>query len=368
MKKFAIFVKKEFFHILRDRKTLLIILGIPIVQVLLFGFAITNEINDANIAILDQAEDEMSHDITQRLLSSGYFILGQKLTNAEGINENFQKGETKMIVVFPPDLQNAFHRERNASVQLIADASDPNIATTLINYATGIINTYQAEQLAQMDVPHRIETEVKMLYNPEMKSVFMFVPGVMTIILMLVSAMMTSISITREKEIGTMEVLLASPLKPQMVIIGKVTSYILLSLVIMAIILLLGTFVFGMPVKGSLVLLIAECMLFAITSLALGILISTRTSSQMVAMMLSLMALMLPTILLSGFIFPIESMPWLLRLISNIIPAKWFIIILKNIMLKGVGWAFVWKETLILTGMLFFFIVVSIKNYKVRLE
>jgi len=368
MKKYAIFVKKEFFHIFRDRKTLLILLGLPIVQVLLFGFAITNEINDARIAIFDQAEDEMSHEITQRLLSSGYFILGQKLTNTEAINENFQKGETKMIVVFPPDLQGAFHRERNASVQLIADASDPNIATTLINYASAIINGYQAEQLAGMDAPYRIEAEVKMLYNPEMKSVFMFVPGVMTIILMLVSAMMTSISITREKEIGTMEVLLASPLKPQMVIIGKVAAYIFLSLIIMGIILLLGTFVFGMPIEGSLVLLIAECMLFAVTSLALGILISTRTSSQMVAMMMSLMALMLPTILLSGFIFPIESMPWLLRVISNIIPAKWFIIILKNIMLKGVGWAFVWKETLILTGMLVFFIVVSIKNYKIRLE
>jgi ABC-2 type transport system permease protein len=196
----------------------------------------------------------------------------------------------------------------------------------------------------------------------------MFVPGVMTIILMLVSAMMTSISITKEKELGTMEILLVSPLNPIQVIVGKVVPYILLSIINAAVIILLSIFVFKMPVQGSLFLLGAESTLFIVNALSLGLLISTISSTQQTAMMISLMGLMLPVILLSGFIFPISSMPLPLQLISNIIPAKWFIMILKGIMLKGVGLAYVWKETLILIGMTIFFIALSVKKYKIRLE
>jgi ABC-2 type transport system permease protein len=207
-----------------------------------------------------------------------------------------------------------------------------------------------------------------MAFNPELKSVFMFVPGVMTIILMLVSAMMTSISIAKEKELGTMEILLVSPLKPFQVILGKVVPYILLSIINAIVIVLLSIFIFKMPVQGSLILLAAESVLFILTSLSLGILISTIAKTQQTAMMISLMGLMLPVILLSGFIFPIGSMPLPLQVISNIIPAKWFILIIKGIMLKGVGMAFVWKETLILLGMTLFFIGISTYKYKIRLE
>lgn len=196
----------------------------------------------------------------------------------------------------------------------------------------------------------------------------MFVPGIMTVILMLVSAMMTSISITREKELGTMEVILVSPLKPLQVIAGKVIPYIGLSVINATVIILLSLFVFKMPVQGSLILLAFESVLFIITALALGILISTVAKTQQTAMMISLMGLMLPVIILSGFIFPISSMPLPLQIISNIIPAKWFIIIIKAIMLKGVGIGFVWKETLILLAMTLVFILLSIKNYKIRLE
>ena len=201
-----------------------------------------------------------------------------------------------------------------------------------------------------------------------MKSVFTFVPGVMTVILMLVSAMMTSISITREKELGTMEILLVSPLKPFQVIIGKVFPYIFLSVINAAVILLLGYFVFKMPIEGSLFLLAVESVLFIICALALGILISTLSDSQQTAMMISLFGLMLPVILLSGFIFPISSMPLPLQAISNIIPAKWFIIIIKAIMLKGASFSVIWKEIFILVAMTLFYIVVSIKKYKIRLE
>ena len=207
-----------------------------------------------------------------------------------------------------------------------------------------------------------------MFYNPELKSVFNFVPGVMTVILMLVSAMMTSISITREKELGTMEILLVSPLKPFQVIIGKVFPYIFLSIINAIVILVLGFFVFKMPISGSLFLLMFESILFILSALSLGILISTISDSQQTAMMLSLMGLMLPVIILSGFIFPISSMPMPMQVMSNIIPAKWFIIIVKAIMLKGVGIQYIWKETLVLAGMTLFFIALSIKKYKIRLE
>ena len=207
-----------------------------------------------------------------------------------------------------------------------------------------------------------------MLYNPELKSVFNFVPGVMTVILMLVSAMMTSISITREKELGTMEILLVSPLKPFQVILGKVFPYVFLSIINAIVIVSMGYFIFGMPINGSIFLLAFESILFIITALSLGILISTISNTQQTAMMISLMGLMLPVIILSGFIFPIASMPLPMQVISNIIPAKWFIIIVKSIMLKGVGLEYIFKETLILVGMTLLFMGLSIKNYKTRLE
>jgi ABC-2 type transport system permease protein len=372
MKKFKIFVKKEFYHIFRDKRTLLILFGMPIVQVILFGFAITNEINDAKIAILDQSKDEMTQEITQRLLSSGYFLLKENLEKESDLEQTFQYENTKLAVVFEADFQYNFYKNNTAQVQLIADATDPNTASTLLNYAQAIIKTYQLEKMGkaagEIKMPLAIQTEIKMLYNPRLKSVYMFVPGVMTIILMLVSAMMTSIAITKEKELGTMEILLVSPLKPALIIIGKVVPYLLLAFINALVILGLGKFIFGMPINGSVALLLAICTLFVITALSLGIFISTRTDSQQVALMFSLMVLMLPTIILSGFIFPIENMPLPLQVISNIIPAKWFIIILKNVMLKGVGWAYIWKETLILIGMTLFFIAVSVKNFKIRLE
>ena len=233
---------------------------------------------------------------------------------------------------------------------------------------TSILQKFQRSKNKSAEFPYQIVAQTRMVYNPELKSVFMFVPGVMTIILMLVSAMMTSISITREKELGTMEILLVSPLKPFQVIVGKVVPYIFLSVINAIVIVVLSIFIFKMPVEGSLFLLGLESVLFIITALALGILISSIAQTQQTAMMISLMGLMLPVILLSGFIFPISSMPFILQIISNIVPAKWFIIIIKGIMLKGVGLWFIWKETLILLGMTVFFIGLSVKKYKIRLE
>jgi ABC-2 type transport system permease protein len=359
MKRFIGFVTKEFYHIFRDKRTMFILFGMPIAQIMLFGFAITNEINNVNIAILDQSKDTETQKIINKISASNYFKI-----NSEISNEN----QIESVLIFEKDFIKNMQTAKQAKVQVITDATDPNVANTISNYVNAILQNYTQEINRNNKPNHQIQTQTRLYYNPELKSVFTFVPGVMTIILMLVSAMMTSISITREKELGTMEVLLVSPLKPFQVIIGKVFPYIFLSIINAAIILLLGFFVFGMPVEGNLFLLAFESVLFITTALSLGILISTVSQSQQTAMMISLMGLMLPVIILSGFIFPISSMPLPLQVISNLIPAKWFIIIIKAILLKGATFNVIWKETLILVAMTVFYVAVSVKKYKIRLE
>ncbi|MGB5497660.1 MAG: ABC transporter permease [Maribacter sp.] len=368
MKRFIGFIKKEFYHIFRDRRSLFILFGMPIAQVLLFGFAITNEINNVDIAILDHSKDATTKEIINKIAASKYFSIKQFIDNEAAIETAFKKGQIKAVLNFEKDFSKKLVIGKKATIQILTDATDPNTANTISNYSSSILKNYQQDINKDIELSYQIVPKTRLAYNPELKSVFMFVPGVMTVILMLVSAMMTSISITREKELGTMEILLVSPLKPFLVIVGKVVPYIFLSVINAVVIIVLSIFVFKMPVQGSMFLLGAESILFIINALSLGILISTVAASQQTAMMVSLMGLMLPVILLSGFIFPISSMPMILQYISNIIPAKWFIIIIKGIMLKGVGLAYVWKETLILRVMTSFFIVLSVKKYKIRLE
>jgi len=368
MKQFKGFLVKEFYHIFRDYRTLLILFGMPVVQILLFGFAIKNEIRDIKIAILDHSKDNVTQEISNKLLSSGYFILYDNLKSDKDLEEEFRKGFVKEVIVFEPEFARNLYRNSSANIQIIADATDPNLANMIINYTNSIIMNYQQETAHSPSIIPTINTEVKMLYNPNLKSVFMFVPGLMSVILLLVSALMTSISITKEKEIGTMEVLLVSPLKPIQIIVGKVLPYLLLAFINSSVILIMAVYIFNVPIVGSLPLLVAENTLFIITALSLGILISTLSDSQQVAMMVSLTALMLPTIILSGYIFPIENMPVPLQILSNIVPAKWYIIIIRGIMLKGNDFNYIWKETIILAGMTVFFIILSIRKFKTRLE
>ncbi|MBA0884990.1 ABC transporter permease [Flavobacterium undicola] len=368
MKRFLGFIKKEFYHIFRDKRSMFILFGMPIAQIMLFGFAITNEINNVSIAILDKSKDSETQKIINKISASQYFHIEQTISSESQIQSIFEKGKVKAVVIFENNFSKNLQTARQGKVQIITDATDPNIANTITNYTNAILQNYILEVNKTNIQTYTIDTQTQLYYNPELKGVFTFVPGVMTVILMLVSAMMTSISITREKELGTMEVLLVSPLNPLQVILGKVFPYVFLSIINATVIVLLGVFVFGMPIQGSLFLLAAESILFIITALSLGILISTIAQTQQTAMMMSLMGLMLPVIILSGFIFPISSMPIPLQIISNIIPAKWFIIIIKAIMLKGATITIIWKETLILIGMTLFFILLSIKKYKIRLE
>lgn len=368
MKRFIGFVRKEFYHILRDKRTMIILFGMPVAQMLLFGFVITNEIRNVNIAILDKSRDEVTKEITSKILSSGYFKLYGYLDSDVQIEEKFRQGKVNEVMIFEEGFDRKLEREGHANIQLIVDATDANLARIVVNYTASIVSNYLQIVNKDISIPLQIKPQIRMLYNEELKSVYMFVPGIMAMILMLISALLTSISIVREKELGSMEVLLVSPLKPLQIIIGKVTPYVLLSFINAVIIILLGYFVFDMPVKGSLLLLLAESILFIIMALSLGILVSTLTNNQQKAMFISMLGLMLPTILLSGFIFPVDNMPRILQWLSYIVPPKYFITITKNCMIKGTGFMYIWKETLVIVAMTLFFITLSVKKFKTRLE
>jgi len=369
VKRFIGFVKKEFLHIFRDFRTLIILFGIPVAQILIFGFVVSTDIKDAPVAFLDFSKDELTQKVSDKMCSSGFFKRVDNLQSYNDIDKVFKKGKAKAVVVFGQNFGQDLVSQGKATISIIADGSEPNTATLITNYATAIIIDFNRE-LAGMPSAGNvlIQPKVRMFYNPELKGHFMFVPGVITLILILICALMTSITITREKEFGTMEVLLVSPLKPIHIIAGKVLPYFILSILDVIMILLLSWFVFDLPIKGSLALLLAETMLYILMSLSLGILISTVSKTMQQAIFMSFLGLMLPTILLSGFIFPIENMPKVYDWVSAIMPPRYFILIIKNIMIKGTGFMYVWKETLILTVMTVFFIVLSVRNFRLRLE
>src|SRR5450759_1452815 len=347
MKRFLGFVKKEFLHIFRDYRTLIILFGIPAAQILIFGYAVSMDIKNAGIAILDLSHDEITQKLTDKIISSGFFKRTENLLHYNDIDRVLKKGKTKAVIIFEEDFGKRLVSEGKASVSIIADGSEPNTATLVTNYTMAIISDFNTDISGiKANTPMLIQPEVKMFYNPELKSQHMFVPGVITMILILICALMTSVTITREKEFGTMEVLLVSPLRPIQIILGKVIPYFILSFINILVILALSWLVFGLPVKGSLFLLLAECMLYILMSLTLGILISTLSKNMQQAIFISLIGLMLPTILLSGFIFPIENMPKIYNYVSSILPPRYFIIIIKNIMIKGTGIMYIWKETL----------------------
>ncbi len=342
--------------------------GLPIVQIVLFGFALTNEVKNARIVVCDHAQDYMSQQLTEKLVASGHFTLEENLMSYQEIEQAFKKGKIQLAIVFPAGFSRDLLHLNESSVQIIADASDPNTATTLTNYATSIIRDYHSSSIAGGEMPYQINTSVRMVYNPELKGAVNFVPGVIALVLLLVCVLMTSVSVVKEKENGTMEVLLVSPFHPFMVIISKAIPYLVLSVVNLTVILLLSYFVLGVPVNGSIVLLYAVSILFIITALSLGLLISNSTSSQQAAMLISLMGMLIPTMLFTGFMFPLENMPYPLQLISNIVPSKWYYMIVKAVMIKGLGLSAIWKETLVLIAMTVFLLIWNIKKFKIRLS
>jgi len=374
MKQFLTFIQKEFYHIFRDKRTILILFIMPIMQMLLFGFALSTEVKNTKTAVFDLSKDYATKQIINKLDANEYFSVVQYLHSPNEIQKVLQEGKASLVVVFGENFADNLLHTGESSVQLIADATDPNQARAFASYAQGIIQSATSDLNNKQLTPHssflipKINTEIKMLYNPQMKGAYNFVPGVMGLILMLICAMMTSISIVREKEMGTMEVLLASPVKPIFIILSKAIPYFVLSIINLITILLLSVFVLGVPVAGSLTLLFTFSLLYILVSLSLGLFISNLVSSQVAAMLISGMGLMMPTMLLSGLMFPIENMPMFLQVISTIIPARWYIDAVRKLMIQGVDFVYVAREFAILFGMTLLLLTVSLKKFKVRLN
>ena len=364
-------LRKELYHVLRDRQTLAILLGLPILQVLLFGYAIRTEVDDVRLAVVSPVSDAQVQAVVNRFVGSGFFRLVATVPEADRLAPLFAQSAIDQALVFPADFAEQWAREGTAEVLVITDATAPNTGSTMQSYALRVLAAYEQERAGVVEshagAGVRIVPRVRMRFNPTLRSENLFVPGLLAFVLTIVSALMTSISLAREKETGTMEVLLVSPLRPVQIILGKVLPYLALSFVNVLSVLALARFVFGVPLQGSLTLLLAESLLFVVVMLALGVLISTRASSQRAAMFTALIGLMMPTGVLSGMIFPIASMPAWLQPLTHIIPAKWYILVVRGIMLKGVGLDYLWPQTLVLAGMAVLLLAASHRSFHERL-
>lgn len=356
------FMRKEVRHLLRDRQTLTILLLLPLAQLVLFGFAVRTDIHQVRIAIAAPTPDPLVSALRTRFAHGGRFQVLPPVSNAADIEALFRRSALDIGLVF--DADNDASRSTPRHIQLLVDASDPNTGMTMQNYALAVLRTWQAERGA---TGVRIEPRLRMRFNPTLASANLFVPGLIALILTLVTALMTALSLSREKERGSFEILLVSPLHPWQIIVGKVLPYLGLAMINVVSVLVAAWLVFDVPLRGSLVLLLGASVLFALVSLSLGVLIAAVTSSQMAATLAALMGTMMPSTMLSGLIFPIESMPLPLRVISTIVPARWFIDIVRGVMLKGVGFVDVWEQLAVLTLMLAVLLVVAIRRTSVRL-
>ena len=370
MKGFLSFVRKEFRHIFRDKRTILIVLVMPVVQIILFGFAISTEVYDTRVDIVGNWSDPSVRRIAGRIEQNHYLRVVSVYETVADVPERFRKGLTDVAVCFERDFDARLRHEGRAEVRLLSDASDPNTAQMIVNYVNGVLTDAQSDLLLKDRPEPASEASfpyVQYMYNPSVLSAYNFVPGVMGLILMLVCSMMTAISIVREKEYGTMELLLVSPVRPMSVIVSKAVPYLVLSVVNLLTILLLARWVLDVPMRGSLLLLLLVSVLFILASLGLGLLISVIASTQKTALLISGMGLTMPTMIFSGIIFPCESMPVILQYFSDIIPAKWYIIIVKKVMIEGVGFGYICQEFLVLLAMTVCLLSVSIGLFRKRL-
>ncbi|MFR9165625.1 MAG: ABC transporter permease [Dysgonomonas sp.] len=368
MKQFIAFVRKEFIHLLRDPRSIGILLFIPIVLVALFGFAITNEVKNVKVGVYDQSKDESTQRIIEKFNASSSFNIVAVLTSIDEVDTYFETDRVDMVLVFDKGFaQNLLHTGKG-SIQIIADASNPNVSILATNYATMVIESYQLELAQELNIPIVIVPITKMLYNPLQKDAYNFVPGIIGMILTLICALMTAVSIVREKELGTMEVLLVSPVKPIYIIVSKLIPYFVLSLIDLALILFMSVYVLKVPIVGNFITLMFICILFILVSLSIGMLISTFAKTQMDAMIIAAVVLLVPMLLLSGMIFPISNMPEPLQWLSTILPMTWFVAAIKKVMIEGLGIMSIIKESFIMFVMIVFCLFISLKNFKIRLE
>ena len=364
---FIAFVGKEIRHILRDRRTMLILFGMPLIMMLLFGFAISTDVKDVRLVAVTTPADHLTQRMLTRLDASEYFILTHTVQTTAEAEQLIRNGQADIAIVFSPRFADRLPKSQG-QVQLILDGADPNQASMQGAYATQILQAGMAEAMSAAHVPQSTEIITRLLYNPQMKSAYNFVPGIMGLLLLLICAMMTSVSIVREKERGTMEVLLVSPIRPLLILIAKAVPYFLLSIIILLFILSISNFILKVPVAGNLLAILTLCLLYIFLALCLGLLISVVAKTQLQALLISGMLMLMPNLLLSGMIYPIESMPLPLQWFSAIIPARWFIAAIRKLMVMGVGLQMVGRELLILTAMSLLILGIALKKFKTRLE
>lgn len=347
MKQFKSFIIKEARHILRDKRTMLILFGMPVVMMLLFGFAISTDVRNVRTAVVLSHVNHQTHKMVERLGANEYFDILYKVDNSAAAEQLIRHQKADVAIVF----------DRNNAIQVITDGADPNMAQMYANYATMILQSSDTSVMTQ-----------KLLFNPQMRSCYNFVPGIMGMLLMLICAMMTSISIVREKERGTMEVLLVSPIRPLMIIIAKAVPYLVLAFVILCTILFISKYLLLVPISGSLFWIFLVSCIYIIVALSLGLLISTVAKTQLVALLTSAMMLLMPSILLSGMMFPVESMPDILQYISAIMPPRYYISAMRKLMIMGVGIDKVMHELMVLSLMAVVLLSAALLKFRSRLE
>ena len=369
---FYSFVVKEARHILRDKRTMLILFGMPVVLMFIFGFAITNDVRNVRTIVVTSQMDPQTQAAVERLAASEYFTITTTVPTPKEAERLIRNQRADLAIVFSKD----------HTIQFIVDGSDPNMAQQWTTYAQAILSkpiggkNYSLPSPAVGVPPRPLErglggeagSGVRLLYNPQMRSAYNFVPAIMGMLLMLVCAMMTSISIVREKERGTMEVLLVSPVRPLMIIIAKAVPYLVLAFSILITILLMARFVLDVPLQGSLVWIFVVSAIYILLALSLGLLISNIATSQLMALLISAMVLLIPIVMLSGMLFPIESMPKVLQWLSAIVPPRYYIEAMRKLMIMGVGIQEIWHEVAVLICMTALLLTISLKRFNKRLE
>lgn len=364
MNQFISFVIKETKHIVRDRRTMLILFGMPVVMMLIFGFAITTDVRNVKVTVVTAVMNQRIQQVVQRIDASEYFMVTQTVSNTQEAKQLLADHQADMAIVLSNDFANERYSEQ-ANVQFLVDYTDPNMAEQRVSYIQQII---MDELRSQQTPQQQAIANTKLLYNPQMKSAYNFVPGIMGMLLMLICAMMTSVSIVREKERGTMEVLLVSPVKPLYIMIAKTVPYFVLSIFILISILLISKFILAVPIEGSVITILAVSLLYIVLALALGMLISVVSQTQVVALLISGMLLIMPSTMLSGMIYPIESMPTVIQYISTIVSTRWYVSAIKKVMIMGVGVDMIYEELIIMLGMTLLFLGIALKKFKIRLS
>ncbi|MBN2093295.1 ABC transporter permease [candidate division KSB1 bacterium] len=360
-------VRKEFIHIIRDPRSLTIILFLPIFMILIFGYAFNADLKNIKMGVIDYSQSAKSRMLIEKFTSSGYFVLVDYYQKLEEIESQIKERNLQMALIIPRDYAESIQKNFTTRIQVLIDGSNSQSATIIKNYISLITVDVSAE-LSFVELQMPLDIRINIWYNPELKTIYFFVPGIIAMILIMISALLTCIAIAKEKEMGTLEQILVSPIKATEIVIGKVLPYILLAFLDGLFIILVGVLWFGVPFRGSVILLLALAIVYIYASLSYGLLISTVAPSLRVAMLITLATTVMPSMLLSGFIFPIESMPTILQAITYIVPAKYFLIISRGIILKGIGIQYLWEQVLFLVIMGTIFLAISAKRFKPRLE